>query len=119
MNKIIWFFIDFAIFLVFFLSFYYLYFKYKKVDYNSLKKTDYIRSFIVKYDLNVKKIGFKRIVKTIIINNSIILSFTGALVTSIKNYYVKIGVSFVVLFILIYVFYEISGRYLKSKEDDK
>ena len=119
MNKVVLFLIYFIIFLIFFLIIYYFYYKHKKIDYNSLKKTDYIRSFIVRYDLNVKKIGFKKIINTIIINNSLILSFTASLVTNIKNYWIKIGVSFVVLFILTYVCYELSGRYLKSKEDDK
>ena len=52
-------------------------------------------------------------------NNAFILAFTSSTILVIKNYILKIAVSFMILFALIVILYEISGRSLKKKESEK
>jgi len=108
--------IDFILFFIGFLIFYLLYYKYTKKEYSKLKDGDYIKLFIARYDLDVRKTKFKTILKVVAFNNSFILAVVTTLVLYIKGYMLKILISFVLIFILIYSLYEITGRYLKKKE---
>ena len=111
------FFIDLGLFFCLFYIFYRIYFKYAKKDYKKLKSDDYIKLYIARYNLDVRKTKYKTILNTLALVNSLILSITGALIVKVKGYALKVLVCFFVLFVLIYALSEISGRYLKNKED--
>ena len=94
-----------------------LYLKKRKKDYNKLKKSDYVKLFIARFNLDVRKTKYDSILNVLAFNNAFTIAFTSALILNIKNYFWKIAVSFVVLFILLFSLYEVSGRYLKKKEE--
>lgn len=108
--------LDFVIFYAVFLVFYLLYYKFFKKEYSKLKDTDYIKIFIARYNLDVRKTKYKTILKVMAFDNALILSIVSTLVLYIKGYALKILISFVFLFVLIYCVYEITGKYLKKKE---
>ena len=119
MNLVINFFIRFIILFIIFTIFYLLYYKKSKSDYSKLKKDDYIKIFIARYNLDMRKTEYKDVLNIIMFNNAFILAFTSSTILVIKNYILKIAVSFMILFALIVILYEISGRSLKKKESEK
>lgn len=119
MKYVYMFLIDFVIFFTIFYLFYSFYLKKRKKDYNKLKKSDYVKAFIARYNLDVKKTSYNAVLNTLAFNNAFTIAFTSALILNIKSYFWKVAVSFVVLFILLFSLYEVGGRYLKKKEDKK
>ena len=119
MKYVYLFLIDFVIFFFVFYLFYIIYYKKRKKDYEKLKKSDYVKVFIARYNLDVRKTNYKKILNVLAFNNAFTIAFTSALILNIQNYFWKIAISFVVLFILLLSLYEVSGRYLKKKEDNK
>ena len=119
MNYLINFLIDFGAIFVIVFAIHYYFLKRKKKKYEDLEDGDFVKNFIVKYDLDVRKTKFNKILLVLSFNNSFVLAFTAALIVNRKNYIVKIAVSFVVLMILIYALYELTGRLLKKKEGKK
>ncbi len=117
MKYVYMFLIDFIIIFVILFVLYFLYLKFRKKDYNKLKKNDYIKSYMARYNLDVRKTNYRKVLNVLAFNNAFTIAFTSALIINIKNYFWKIGVSFVVLFILLFSLYEVSGRYLKKKEE--
>ncbi len=91
----------------------------RRKDYHKLKDGSYIKLFIARYNLDMRKTNYKTVLNIFAIINSFILSFTASLILNINNYIWKIVVCFIVVFVLIYALYEIAGRYLKNKEDKK
>ena len=117
MKYVYMFLIDFVVFFIIFYLFYILYLKKRKKDYEKLKKSDYIKLFIAKYNLDIRKTKYKTILNTLAFNNAFTIAFTSALIINIKGFFWRIAVSFIVLFILLFSLYELSGRYLKKRED--
>lgn len=119
MNNIVSFLIDFiCIFLILFLIYFVFIIK-KKKNFEKLKKNDYIRLFVIRYDINVKKINYSQLVRVLSLINIFILSFTSALIVNIDGLIWKIIISFIVIFVFIYSLYEIAGRYFKKMEGKK
>ena len=119
MKYVISFLIHFVIFFTLFYLFYIIYLKKKKKDYNKLKKSDYVKLFIAKYNLDVRKTKYDSVLNVLAFNNAFAISFTAALIININKYIWKVAVSFVVLFTLLFSLYEVGGRYLKSREEKK
>ena len=119
MKYVYMFLIDFVIFFAIFYLFYSLYLKKNKKENKKLKNSDYIKIFVARYNLDIRKTKYESILNILAFNNAFTIAFTSALILNIKNYFWKISVSFVVLFILLLSLYEISGRYLKKKEGKK
>ena len=119
MDGILNFLYDFV--LLFFLVFlvHLLYYSKKKKDYSKLKKNDEIKLFIARYNLDMRKTSYKIVRRVVAICNSIIIAFTASLILEINNFYWKIIISFIVIFSLICILFEVCGRYLKKKEIDK
>ena len=109
--------INFAIIFTAFFLIYFLIVKKTKKDYSKLKKTDYVKLFIARYNLDIRKTKYSTILNVFAFNNAFTIAFTSALILNIKGFLWKILVSFVVLFILLFSLYEVTGRYLKKKED--
>lgn len=103
-----------------FLIFYILYMVFiakKKKDYSKLKKNDEIVLFVTRYNLNVKKINYKKLVRCIYGANSFIIAFTSTLILNIKSFIWSVVICFVVIFVLIYSIFELLGRYFKKMEE--
>ena len=116
-NVIVRFLIDFAFIFVIVLLVYLLIINRKKKDYGKLKDRDLIKSFIRRYDLDMRKTEYKKVLNIMAINSSFVIAFTSSLVLNIKGTLLKIIVSLVVILILTYTLFEITGKYLKNKEE--
>ena len=119
MNTVLQFLLDFVLLFLLVLIIYVVFVNRKRKDYDKLKDNSYIKGFIARYDLDMRKTSYKKVLNIFTFINSFILAFTSALILNIDNYIWKIVVSFIVIFVLIYALYEIAGRYLKNKEDKK
>lgn len=119
MEKIFGFLLDFIIIFTIVYLVYTLFFNKKRKSYKALKKNDEVKLFIARYDLDMKKIEYKEVLKVVTIINSFILSFTTTLIIRIDGFMVSLLIGFVVIMILIYSLYEIAGRYFKRKEEEK
>ena len=84
-----------------------------------LKKTDEIRYFILRFDLDMRKTKYKSLLKALTLMNSFILAFTTTIVIYIDSVIWSVLISFMVIIIMLYAVYEIVGRYFKRKEDEK
>ena len=119
MKYVINFLIDFSIIFVVLFVIQLIYDYKKRKNYSKLKKNDEVKIFMARYNLDIKKTNYKVLLLVINIINSFIISFTATLILNIKNYFWKISVSFVVIFILIYALFEIAGRLFKRVEEKK
>ena len=72
---------------------------------------------IAKFELNKKRINYKKEIKVISALNSLIISVVGTLVTCLQlPIFLQLAIGFVLLFALIYSLYEIYGRHLYNKQ---
>ena len=119
MDKMFSFLLDFIIVFTVVYLLYVLFFNKKRRNYKTLKKNDEVKLFIDRYNLDMKKIEYKKVLQVVTIINTFILSFTTVLIVRIKGFMISLLIGFVVIMILIYSLYEITGNYFKRKEDDK
>lgn len=101
-------------FILIFLLHFYMYIRNKKV----LKENDGIGTgFVIRrFNLDLKKITYKKVAIIVSLVNSLIISFTSVIVINIDNFIYKILVGFVLIFALIFSLYEIVGRYLYKSQ---
>lgn len=86
----------------------------KKKKYNKIEEMNYI---LAKFKLKKNKINYKKEIFFISLINSFIISLTSIVVIKIKGpLFLRLAAGFVIIFLLIYAFYEIYGRNLKKKE---
>ncbi len=119
MNEIVKFLYDFVLLFFLALIIYFVFINKRRKDYLTLKDTSVIKSYIARYNIDVRKTKYEIILKTLSVINSFILSFSTTLMLHLKIGYWKYVVVFLVIMALIYSLYEISGRYFKKKEDEK
>ncbi len=102
------------IFIVIFLVYYFLcLYKYNTNKLYKIKEITFIKS---KYKLDINKINIKKLLKTISLINSFIISLTSIIVFSfVDNIYFLAIISIIILFVLIYIFYMIVLKYLIKK----
>lgn len=91
----------------------------KRKNYKDLKKTDEIKLFISRYNLDMRKTKYKEVLTSLTIINSFILSFTTSVVIRINGLMMSIIVGFITILLLIYSLYEITGKYFKRKEEEE
>lgn len=106
-------------FLVMFLIVYLIYMlviNKRKSDFALLNNNDQIKLFVNRYKLNIDKINYKYLVTIISLINSFILSLTCAIILRINNILLSICVCFIIMFSLIFILFEIAGRYFKKLE---
>ncbi len=115
MNEVLKSLIEFVgLFIVVFLVYKLLY--RKKKDFNKLKNTDEVRSFIIKYDLDVRQINYKKLLNVIILINTFIISFTATIIVRIESIGWSILVCILIVAALILSLFPIAGNYFKSHE---
>ena len=91
----------------------------RKKNYSKLKKNDEIVLFVNRYNIDVEKVGFKKIKTYLALINSFIIAFSSTIIIHVDGLLLKVGVGFVVIMVMIYSLYEIVGRKLKTMEGDK
>ena len=115
MNEVLKSLIEFVgLFIVVFLIYKLLY--RKKKDFNKLKNTDEVRAFIIKYDLDVRQINYKKLLNVIILINTFIISFTATIIVRIESIGWSILVCILIVAALILSLFPIAGNYFKSHE---
>ena len=107
---------DFVLIFLIVIIVYFVFINKRRSDYKKLKDGNYVKYFIAKYNLDMRKTNYKTVLKVIALMNSFIIAFASTLILYIDSFIWKIVVCFIVVFILIYALYEIVGRYMKNKE---
>lgn len=87
----------------------------KRKKYNPNKKNNEINFLIERYKLDLKKIGYKNLLRTVTLTNCFILTITVMVFSRIEKFFLSALVTFVIAVALIYSLYEIIGRYYKKK----
>ena len=119
MSEMVWFLYDFVLLFILLLIVYLVFINKRRKDYSKLGDNNLIKNYIARYNIDVRKTKYEKVLKTISVINSFILSFCTALILHLQIGYWKYVVVFLVIMSLIYSLYEISGRYFKKKEDEK
>ena len=88
----------------------------KKYDFKKLKDHDEIREFVLKYDIDVRRINYSQLLKVLALINSFIISIATVIIYRVDNIIFKIIVCFAVVMSLIYSLYSIAGKYFKTHE---
>ena len=89
--------------------------KIKKFDRRKLPVS--INYLIIKYNVDVVKIGYKKVYKTLMLSDSFIISLLFVITSFIKNIYIRLGVCFILVFPLFAIVYHFVGKFYKRKED--
>jgi ABC-type transport system involved in cytochrome c biogenesis permease component len=90
--------------------------KFRK-EYKEGKEQVEIYYLIKRFKLNMRLTKYKTIKLIVSILNSFIVAFTFTVIINLKVKYVyKLMIAFLIMFIMIYSLYEITGRILKRKE---
>ncbi len=117
MNEVLKSLIEFVgLFIIVFLIYKLLY--RKKKDFNKLKNTDEVRAFIIKYDLDVRQINYKKLLNVLILINTFIISFTATIIVRIESIGWSIAVCVLIVAALILSLFPIAGNYFKSHEKE-
>ena len=119
MDKVSGFFLDLIVIFIIVFLIYTIIFNRKRKNYKDLKKNDEIKSFIARYNLDMRKTEYKKLLKALTIINSFILSFTTSIVIRIDGFIKSLLIGFLIIMVLIYSLYEITGKYFKRKEEEK
>ncbi len=88
----------------------------KKKDFSKLKDNNSIKTFVLKYDLDVRKIDYRKLVNVILLINSFIISFTAIIIIQIDSLMWSILTSVFIILVLMITLFEIAGRYFKKEE---
>lgn len=95
---------------------YSVFFNRNKKEYSLLKDKDPIKSYIARYNLNMKKTNYKTVLRTLTFINSLIISLVTVIFMNVESTVWGIVISFVIIIVLIYSLYELTGKYFKRKE---
>ena len=108
--------IDFLVIFVLVCLFYLLFINRSKKDFNKLKPNDFIRMFVLKYDIDIDRINYNFMINLIAVINSFIIAITSAIIIKIEGLIWSLIVCFVLLFILVFVLFDLAGKYIKKTE---
>jgi len=86
----------------------------------TLYKSKDVELICAKFNLKKKNLDLNRLCLLTALVNSLIISITGTICTSVDLDYIwELAIGFVMLMGLIYIIYTLLGRYLKKKEGMK
>ena len=93
-------------------------FSFKKLKkYNRNKMSSDLKYLVFKYKIDVVRIGYKRIMRTLMLANSIIVAFLFSATRFIDNIYIRLLVAFILVFPLLALVYYIIGSYYKKESE--
>ena len=105
-------------FIVVFLLIYFFYyiFLFKKLKkYDRKKSPVNIKYLVLRYNLDIVKIGYKRVFKTLMLTDSFIVAFMFTITRFIDNIYVRLIVCFILIFPLFAGVYHMVATYYKKE----
>ena len=105
--------------IVFFILYIGMYlFSFKKLkNYNRNKMSSDLKYLVYKYKIDVVKIGYKKIMRTLMIANAFIVSFVFTITRFIDNIYIRLLVAFILIFPLFAGIYHIIGMHYKKESE--
>ncbi|MBP3635869.1 MAG: hypothetical protein J6J17_05415 [Bacilli bacterium] len=108
--------IYFIIFFVVIYIFYYILYVRKQLKYNDKKLSADVRILESYYKVNVKKIGYLRVLRILNFTNALMLSLMMMIVINLDNYIYKFLVLLVLMIPCIWATYYFLAKYLKYLE---
>ena len=87
----------------------------KRKEYKEGKKVTEINYLVKRFNLDLRKIKYKKIKWLVTIINSFIVALVSSIVIIIDSFLLQLLVGFILLILLTYSLYEITGRILKIK----
>ena len=91
----------------------------KKKTYTDAKKMSDVTYITTKFKLDKRKTDYNTLKWYINFINPLIISTTFVVISNIDSFIMSLLVGFIVMLLLMYSLYEIIGRILKKKENDK
>ena len=102
------------VFLVVYFAYYVFYFR-KLKKYNRNKAPINIKYLLIKYKIDVVKIGYKRLFKTLMLCDSFIVAFLFSITIIVSNIYIRLLVAFILVFPLFAGIYHLVAMYYKKE----
>ena len=115
MNEIVKSLIEFLVLFVIIFIVYKLIYRRKK-DFSKLKDSDEIRVFVLRYNLDIRKIDYNKLLTVLALINAFIISFTATIIVRIESIGWSILVCILIVAALILSLFPIAGNYFKSHE---
>ena len=93
-------------------------FSFKKIKkYNRNKMPANIKYLVFKYNIDVVKLGYKRVCKTLLIFDSLIVAILFTSTKMIDNIYIRLLVAFILVFPLFAGVYHLIAMYYKKESE--
>ena len=87
----------------------------RRKELEKLKKSNEVVIFIRRYNLNMKKVTYKKLLNELALINSFIIAFNSLIIIYVEHFVWAALFTFVSIVIMIYAVYEILGRtYIKK-----
>jgi membrane protein insertase Oxa1/YidC/SpoIIIJ len=90
----------------------------KKKDFSKLKDSDEVRIFVLRYNLDIRKIDYNKLLTVLALINAFIIAFTATIIVRIDSIAWTIIVCLLIVLALIFSLFNIAGRYFKSHEKE-
>lgn len=104
----------FGVFLIVYLGYYF--FSYRKLKkYDRKKSPVNIKYLVLRYNLDIVRLGYKRVFKTLMLSDSFIVAFMFTITRVVDNVYVRLLVSFILIFPLFAGVYHLVAMYYKKE----
>ncbi len=107
-------------FILVFLLIYVIYylFYYRKIKKFDRKKAPVnVKYMIYRYNLDVVKIGYKRVFKVLMLCDSFIIAFIFTITKMVDNIYLRFLIIFLLIFpVFVFVYHVVANYYLKKEE---
>ena len=117
MNEIVKSLIEFLVLFVIIFIVYKLIYRRKK-DFSKLKDSDEIRVFVLRYNIDIRKIDYKKLLTVLALINAFIIAFTATIIVRIESIAWSIIVCLLIVLALIFSLFNLAGRYFKSHEKE-
>ncbi len=105
-----------GVFLIVYLGYYFFIYKRAK-KFDRKKMPTNIKYLVFRYNINVVKIGYKRVLKTLMICDSFIVALLFSVTRFVDNIYIRLLIAFILIFPLFAGIYHLVAMHYK-KEDE-
>ena len=96
----------------------YYFFSYKKIGkYNRNKQPANIKYLTLRYKLDIVKIGYKRICKTLMLCDSLIIALIFSITSFVDNLYIRFLIAFILIFPIFALIYHLVAMYYKQESE--
>lgn len=105
-----------GVFLIVYFGYYFL--SYKKADkFNRKKMPINIKYLVFRYNINIVYLGYKRVLKTLMLCDSFIIATIFTVTKFIDNIYIRLFVAFILIFPLFAEIYHLVAMHYKKESE--